>query len=266
MKKSPRNASSIIIWVIAGLIIAFLIFPVIVIIPMAFSSANYLTFPPPGFSTQWWREFFSRPDWTTATINSFKVAILCTIISTILGTAASFTLVRKKFRGKNLVYTVLLSPMIIPSIIWAVSVYFFFAPMHLVGSWVAIALNHVVAAMPFVVIVISGNLKSFDINLEHAAATLGAGKLTTFFRITFPLIKPGLLTAALFSFMTSFDELLIALYLSGQTARTLPRRMWDGLRYEINPTIPVASTFLICLTLLILLAIMLSRKSGKKFQ
>jgi putative spermidine/putrescine transport system permease protein len=237
------------LYAVCGLVFLFLVFPILIVVPMAFSSAQYLAFPPPGFSLQWWQEYFSRPDWTSATILSFQVAVVAMILATALGTAASFTLVRAKFRGKNLVYSIILSPIIIPPIIIAIAAYFFYAGLHLVGNWIPIALGHTILALPVVVVIVSATLKGFDETLEHAAMNLGANQLTTFRRVTFPLIRPGVVTAALFAFMISFDELLIALFLSGENAVTLPKRMWDGLRLEINPTIPVVSTLLIVISL-----------------
>ncbi len=257
-------AGNFLLYTFTFLLVLLLIAPILVIIPMSFSSAKFLTFPPPGLSLQWWQEYFSRPDWIKATLNSVKIGITSTLVATILGTLASFPLVRLKFRGKNFIYSLILAPMIIPGIIWAISEYFFFSDLRLVGNWIVIALCHAVVALPFVVIVVSASLKGFDEKLEHAAASLGADKLTTFRRITFPLIRPSILTASLFSFMISFDELLVAKFLGSQNAITLPKRMWDGLRYEINPTIPVASTLFLFMTFLMLVLIVIVKKKSSR--
>lgn len=263
--KPPRDYSSFLLYCVCGLVFFYLVVPIIIIIPLAFSSAAHLTFPPPGLSLRWWHEYFSRRDWTGATILSFQVALVTMILATSLGTLASFTLVRVRFPGKNLLYSLILSPLIIPVIITAISSYFFFARLQLIGNWLTIALGHTIVALPIVIIIVSASLKSFDQALEHAALNLGADRFRTFWYVTFPLIRSGVFTAALFAFLTSFDELLIALFLSGERAKTLPRRMWDGLRLEINPTIAVVSTILIFLTCIFLLLISeLSHRRSKQ--
>jgi putative spermidine/putrescine transport system permease protein len=263
--RPPRDYSVFLLYVLCGLILFYLVVPILIIIPLAFSSASHLTFPPPGISLRWWEEYFSRRDWTGATLLSFQVAMVTMFLATTLGTLASFPLVRSRFPGKNLVYALILSPIILPIIITAIATYFFFARLQLIGNWLTIALGHTILALPIVIIIVSASLKSFDQALEHAALSLGADRLRTFWYVTFPLIRSGVFTAALFAFLTSFDELLIALFLSGERAKTLPRRMWDGLRLEINPTIAVVSTILILLTCILLLLISeLSHRRSKQ--
>ena len=254
-------------WLLIGhctLVLVYLIFPIFVIVPISFSSAKYLTFPPPGFSLQWWTDYLSRRDWTSSTLLSFQVATLTTLLATAHGTAASFTLVRVRFRAKTLVYSLILSPMIVPPIITAIALYFFFSQLRVIGNWMTLVLGHTVIAIPLVVVLVSAALKGFDETLEHAAMSLGAGRLRTFTRVTFPLIRPGILTAALFAFLSSFDELLIAIFLSGTRAVTLPKRMWDGVRFEINPTISVVATILITLSLAVLLGVEMIRRRGQR--
>lgn len=252
-----------VLYMVCGLILLFLIFPVFIIFPLSFSSARYLTFPPPSLSLQWWDAFFSDPKWTSAMGVSFKVAVVATVLAITLGTVASFALVRMRFRGKQLINSIILMPQVLPFIILAISLYFVFGRLHLIGNWIIVSLGHAVLALPLVVIIVSATLKGFDQTLEHAAMNLGANRLTTLRRITFPLIRPGILAAALFAFMTSFDELLIALFLGGERSATLPKRMWEGLRYEIDPVISVVATLLTTISITVLILIQLSRRQPK---
>ena len=258
--QSPWLYGKIVFYIVCALILLFLILPIFVVIPLSFTADRYWTFPPSGFSLRWWHEFFSNVKWTSAMVTSLKVAIVATIISTVLGTGASFTLVRGKFRGKNLILSIILLPQIIPFIIVAISLYFFFAELHLIGNWIIVALGHAVLALPIVVVIISTTLKGFDRTVEYAAMNLGANRLRTYLRITFPMIRPGILVSALFAFMTSFDELLIALFLGGERAATIPKRMWEGLRYEINPTIAVVASMLIIFSVAMLFLVEILRR------
>jgi putative spermidine/putrescine transport system permease protein len=249
-----------------ALVLLYLIFPVFVVIPVSFSSAQYLAFPPPGFSLQWYEKYFDRRDWIDATLLSLRVGIVTSILATILGTAASLALVRGRFRGRNAVNAFLVSPLIIPGIIVAIGVYFFYARMQIVGSPFALALAHTALAIPFVVINVSATLYGFDERLEYAAMNLGANRWQTFWKVTLPIIKPGVFAGALFAFITSFDELIVALFISGTGAVTLPRKMWDGLRTEIDPTIAAVSTLLITLSVLILLSAELLRQRSERMR
>jgi putative spermidine/putrescine transport system permease protein len=239
---------------ITGLVLFYLIFPVLVVVPVSFSSAAYLQFPPPGLSLQWYQKYFDRRDWVEATFLSIRIALLTSIIATFLGTLASLALVRGRFWGRNLITSFIVSPLIIPSIIVAIGVYFFYARLQIVGNWWALALAHTALAIPFVVINVSATLYGFDERLEFAAMNLGANRWQTFSKVTLPIIRPGVFAGALFAFITSFDELIVALFISGTGAVTLPRKMWDGLRQEIDPTIAAVSSLLIALSVLILLS------------
>ena len=241
------------LYLAVALVLLFLVAPILIIVPISFSSAQYLKFPPPGFSLQWYRHFFGRPEWMASLWLSVRVATLSTVLTTILGVLASLALVRGRFRGKSVVYAVILSPMIVPTIITAIAVFFFFARLHLVGSAVAMALGHTVVALPLVVIIVSATLQGFDRRLEQAAISLGASPLTAFRRITLPLIAPGVISGALFAFLTSFDELLIPLFLAGPTSQTLPVRIWNSVIMQIEPTIAAVSSFLIGVAILVML-------------
>jgi putative spermidine/putrescine transport system permease protein len=182
------------------------------------------------------------------------------IIATLLGTLASFALVRGDLKAKGLIYGIILSPMIIPVIVIAVGTYYFFARVHLVGTRVGLILAHTVLAIPFVVVNVTATLQGFDVTLERAALSLGANRLVTFMRVTFPLIKPGMISGALFAFITSFDEVVIAVFISGTRAATLPKQMWDGIREAINPTISAVASLLIVFSISVFLSVELLRR------
>ena len=246
------NPAQTVFYLFCGLILLYLIFPLFIVVPISFSSSSYLAFPPPGFSLRWFENFFGRRDWVSATIISLKIALMATFFSTLLGIPASFALSRSRFRGKNWVYAFILSPLIVPVIITAVAIYFFFAKLKFVGSTVGIAMAHSVLAIPKVIVIVTATLQTFDETLEKAAMNLGASPLRTFFKVTLPMIRPGVISAALFAFITSFDELILTMFICGTRSTTLPKRMWDGIRLEIDPTIAAVSTFIIFVSILIL--------------
>jgi len=211
----------------AGAVLVFLLAPVLIILIVSFSAADYLSFPPPGLSLRWYRRFLGVPTWRQAIGVSVQVASLTMVFATALGLAAAVALVRGRFRGKGAVYAFLLSPAIVPTVITAIGLYFFFVRLKATGSILAMALGHTVLALPIVVIIIAATLQGFDTRLEQAALSLGASRLTALRRITLPLIAPGVLSAALFAFLTSFDELLIPLFLSGVEVQTRGQHVPD---------------------------------------
>jgi len=247
---------------LAGAVLLFLIAPVIIILIVSFSGAHYLSFPPPYLSLRWYQRFLGTPSWRQAIGVSTQVALLTMLFATALGLLAALALVRGRFRGKGMIYAVLLSPLIVPTIITAIGLYFFFVRLKATGSILAMALGHTVLALPVVVIIMAAALQGFDLRLEHAALSLGASRLTALRRITLPLILPGLLSAALFAFLTSFDELLIPLFLSGVEVQTLTVRVWNSLVLEVDPTIAAVSSFLIGVTAVVLGASALLRGRG----
>jgi len=257
------RAAPFAVWVLACLVLFFLVFPIFVIIPISFSGASYLQFPPESFSLRWYQEYFGGGGWWESTLLSFKIAIVVTFFATAFGTAAAFALVRSTFPGKAIVYGVLLSPIIVPSIITAIAVYFLFAPLHLVGNWWGMVLAHTVLAIPLVVVVVSASLSGFRIVLEQAAMGLGASPAVALWRVTLPIISPGIATAALLAFLASFDEVVVAIFLSGTNAVTLPKKMWDGVWLEITPVIAAASTIIIGLTVILFVAIEFLRRRSE---
>jgi putative spermidine/putrescine transport system permease protein len=263
-KRRRISLTRAILYLITGLVLFYLVFPVFVVVPVSFSSASYLQFPPPGFSLQWYEKYFDRRDWVDATFLSLRVGFATAILATILGTVAALGLVRGRFPGRNAINAFLVSPLIIPAIIVAIGVYFFYARLQIVGNQYALVLAHTALALPFVVINVSATLYGFDERLEYAAMNLGANRWQTFWKVTLPLIRPGVFAGALFAFITSFDELIVALFISGTGAVTLPRKMWDGLRQEIDPTIAAVSTILISISVLILLTAELFRQRSER--
>ena len=240
------------LWALGGAVLLFLVAPVLIIVIVSFSGADYLRFPPPFLSLRWYHRFLGVSVWRRAIGVSAQVAGLTMLFATLLGFLAALALVRGRFRGKGVIYAFLLSPAIVPTIITAIGLYFFFARLKVTGSILAMALGHTVLALPVVVIIMAATLQGFDIRLEQAALSLGAGRLTALRRITLPLIVPGLLSAALFAFLTSFDELLIPLFLSGVEVQTLTVRVWNSLLLEVDPTIAAVSSFLIGVTTAVL--------------
>lgn len=259
-KPIRKNYFSYLLFFFCGLIFLYLILPIFIIIPISFSSARFLTFPPPGYSLQWYKNYLFSRDWMEATFTSLQVASITTVFSTILGTLLAFILMRGKFRFKNWIYTFAVSPTIVPPIIVAIAIYFFYSKIQLVGTVIGMVMAHTILATPFVLVIVSSTLKGFDETLEKASLSLGATPFKTFIFVTLPLIKPGLLSASFFAFITSFDELVIAIFIAGTHAVTLPKRMWDGIRLEIDPTISAVSSIFIGISILLMILIEIIKK------
>jgi putative spermidine/putrescine transport system permease protein len=237
---------------LVGLVLAFLALPILLIVVVSFSSAAYLTFPPPGFGLRWYRAYLDSREWLEATSLSVTIAAAVVVLSTTLGTLAALGLTRLPRAARAVTAALFLSPLIVPGIVVAIGIYYAFSRYGLIGSPVGLVLAHTCLAVPFVVTSVSASLAGFDRRLEQAARSLGARPWGAFRQVTLPLIRPGVLVGALFAFITSFDELIVALFLSGSEAVTLPRRMWDDLRFAIDPTIAAVATLTIVLTALLL--------------
>ncbi|MFD1910871.1 ABC transporter permease [Halodurantibacterium flavum] len=235
--------------VMAFAVALFLILPIFVIVPTSLSAGSFLSFPPPGFSLQWYERLISRPEWLRSAWLSIWIALLVTVAATILGTLGALGLVRSSFRGKKLLLALILSPLIIPGVIVAIAIYFFYARVKLIGSPVAIAVAHTTLAVPFVVVNVSAALQGLDRRLEMAAQNLGASSLRTFQLVTLPIIRPGIAAGALFAFITSFDELIVALFISGPSQVTLPLRMWESMRSSLDPTLAAVSVIAITVSI-----------------
>jgi len=251
-------------WTSAVLVLLFLLAPILAIVPLSFSSGNFLTYPLPGYSLRWYEELLTSEKWIPALRNSMIIGVSSTILSTALGTLAAMGLNRAQFAFKPLVMGLLLSPMIVPMVITAIGVYFFFAPLGLTNSYTGLILAHTALAAPFVVITVSATLAHFDGNMSRAAASLGASPTLAFFRVVLPLIMPGVFSGALFAFATSFDEVVVALMIAGPEQRTLPREMFSGIRESINPTITAVATVLICTSILLLSCLEMLRRRSER--
>jgi putative spermidine/putrescine transport system permease protein len=248
----------------AGLVCIFLVLPSLIVVPMSFNGDNLLRFPPHSLSLVWYAEYFTLAEWRSATWNSFTIALAVTVLATILGTLAALGLVRGRIPLRNFYIFLMFMPMIVPPIVSAVSMYGVFAEFKLVGTFPGMVLAHTVLALPFVVINVAAVLQRMDWSVERAARSLGASALSAFIHVTLPMIRPGLVVAAIFAFITSFDEVVIALYISGSQAVTLPVQMWSGLRFEINPIVASVSTLMLGLSVLSLIAISLLTRLGAR--
>lgn len=244
-----------------GAALLFLIAPAFVVVILAFTDERALTFPPTGYSLRWFEEFFNSPIWISATIRSFGVAFATAIFATILGGLAALAMARSQSRFTKVIFGLVLAPMVAPRIVIAVGLFYLMAQIGMVASNTGLIIGHTLLAIPFTFIAIGSVLKGYDWRLNQAAATLGAGKITVLRLITLPLVRGGIASAALFAFVTSFDELTIALFISGGLKSTLPKQMWDDMYLQLNPTLAAVSVVvLFVVTLMLLAAQRLSRK------
>ena len=240
---------------LAVLTLLYLILPVLAIVPLSFSSSTFLVYPIPSWSIRWYEHLVTSDAWRMAAKNSFIVAPSATVLATVLGTLAALGLAKANFRGKAIVMAVLISPMIVPVIVVGVGMYLFFAPLGLANTYIGLIMAHAALGVPFVVTTVGATLQGFDGNLVKASLSLGANPTRTFFRITLPVIAPGVISGALFAFATSFDEVVVTLFLAGANQTTLPRQMFTGIRENITPTIAALATILIIFSTALLLAL-----------
>lgn len=254
------TAGRLLLVTVVGLILLFLALPILVVVVVSLSSATYLTFPPPAFGLRWYTAYFTSDDWLRSTWLSLWVAACVVALATLLGTLAAVGIGRLPRALRVPAAALIVSPLIVPVIVAAIGIYYVFARYGLVGTPVGLILAHTCLAAPFVFISVSASLAGIDRRLEQAALSLGATPGGTFLQITLPLIRPGVIAGALFAFVASFDELVVALFLSGSDAVTLPRRMWDDVQYQIEPTIAAVSTLTIVLTVVLMGCAHLLRK------
>ncbi len=259
--------------VLCALIFLFLIMPILVILPLSFNAEPYFTFNeemlrfnPDAYSLRWYHDIFGNPQWIHSIQNSFIIAIFSTLLATILGTMAALGLSRSHMPGRTLVMGLLISPMIVPLIITAAGMYFFYSNIGLAQTYVGIILAHTALGTPFVVITVTATLVGFDHSLTRASASLGADPTRTFFKVIVPLILPGVISGALFAFITSFDEVVVVLFLAGFEQRTIPRQMWAGIREQISPTILAVATLLIGFSILLMTALELLRRRNERLR
>jgi putative spermidine/putrescine transport system permease protein len=246
--------------------LVFLIAPVLVIIPLAFNADPYFTYPVQDYTLKWFMEFFTDETWRISVRNSFVIALAATLIATALGTLAAVGLMHRNLPGRALITAILVSPMIVPIVIVAVGAYFFYSTLGIANSLTGIILAHAVLGTPFVLITVSATLAGFDLSLVRAARVLGASPWTAFRRVTLPIIWPGVFSGALFAFATSFDEVVVVLFLGSVEQRTIPRQMWTGLREQLSPTILAAAVVLIMISVAMLLTLEALRRRNARLR
>ncbi|MDE0969058.1 MAG: ABC transporter permease [Octadecabacter sp.] len=272
--------------VICGLIFFFLIAPIVVIIPLSFNAENFFTFTPEmlsldpsGFSTKHYQDFFSSSDWQLALRNSLKIAPVATFLSVSLGTLAAIGLSQSHVPFRRAIMAILISPMIVPLIISATGMYFFYSnpyiptpfgrielPFTLTGTYWGVVLAHAALGIPFVIITVTATLVGFDQSLTRAAANMGANPVTTFFKVQMPLILPGVVSGGLFAFITSFDEVVVVLFVGSAGQKTLPWQMFTGLREQISPTILAVATILIAVSIVLLIVVEMLRRRSERLR
>ena len=236
-------------YVICGAVLAFLVVPVFAIVPLSFSSEPWFKYPLPGISLRWYEELLSSERWRLSFTNSLIVATASTVLATFLGTMAALGMSGKRLRFHNALVGLILAPMVMPLVISAVALFFAFSTIGLNNSYTAMVIAHTILSSPFVFLIVSAALANFDYTLLRAGASLGASKLMIFRTVTLPLIAPGVGAGALFAFITSWDEVIVVLFLGGPEHRTLPRQMFSGIREEISPTITAIATLLIAVAI-----------------
>lgn len=251
----------------------FLIAPILVIIPLSFNAEPYFTFTEgmmaldkEAYSVRWYKDIATNPQWIFSAKNSIFVATFSTLIATVLGTLAALGLSQSHMPYRPLVMGVLISPMIVPLIISAAGMFFFYSKIGLSQTMPGLILAHAVLGTPFVVITVTATLAGFDHSLTKAAQSLGSGTSRTFFKIQMPLILPGVVSGSLFAFITSFDEVVVVFFLAGFEQRTIPRQMWAGIREQISPTILAVATILVCVSILLLTTVELLRRRNERLR
>lgn len=253
------------LWAFSIAILAFLLAPLLAIIPLSFSSSAYLQYPIPSLTFRWYLDFLESADWRTAFRNTFFIGTSTAFFSMTLGTLAALGLSHERCPIKRTLTAFFISPMIVPVIILAVGTYFFFAPLGLTNGFVGIILAHTALAVPFVVVAVSATLSGLDRNLLRAAASLGAHPVRSFFKVVLPIVAPGVISGGLFAFATSLDEVVMILFLGGPGQNTVPRQMFDGIKYFSSPTLTAVATVLIGLSILLLVLVSLLRSLSRRY-
>ena len=253
------------LYTLAACVMLFLVIPTFIVIPMSFSASQYLEFPPRAWSFRWYESYFNSISWMAATKTSFLAALLTMIIATPLGLAAAYGLSVSQHKANQLIFLLLISPMMIPIILIAIGVFYLYVRLKMVNTLPGLVLAHTVHALPLALIILSAAFKSYDARLEMAARNLGASRFKAFMSVTLPQIKFSVITAAILSFLSSFDEVIIAMFISGGQNATLTRNMFNALRDQIDPTIASISTLMILVssTLLIASQVIGKRKRGR---
>ena len=259
--------------VICGIVFFFLIAPIIVIVPLSFNAEDFFTFTPEmlaldpdGYSLKHYNDFFTNPDWQQAMWNSVRIAPMATLLSVSFGTLAAIGLSQPHVPFRRALMAILISPMIVPLIISAAGMYFFYSRVGLQGSYWGVVLAHAALGIPFVIITVTATLVGFDRSLTRAAANLGANPVTTFAKVQMPLILPGVISGGLFAFITSFDEVVVVLFVGSAGQKTLPWQMFTGLREQISPTILAVATILVTISAILLATIEILRRRSERLR
>lgn len=261
MMQSRTTLGRRVLWAYCGLTLFFLCAPIGIVVVVSFNATEFIQFPPQGWSLRWYENYWSARQWIGPTLLSLRVAAVTMVLSTVLGTTAAIGLTRGRFRGRRAVEFFFVSPMVVPSIVLAIGLYLLLARFKLVGQPLALYLAHSVVATPLVIVIVSAALRTTDTAIELAARSLGAGYFRTLWHVTLPSILPAVISGAAFAFLASFDEVVLAIFLGGPATTTLPKRMWESVRYEIDPTLTAISTLLALIPIILLAAIAVVRRA-----
>ena len=252
------------LYIVAAIILFLLVIPTFIVMPMSFSDSQYLEFPPENWSVRWYEVYFGSNKWMNATVTSLQVGVLTMLVATPIGTMAAYALFVSGHRASRAVFTMLITPMIVPVILIAIGTFYAYGRVGLNNTITGLVIAHTVLAAPLVMIVITSALRNYDLNQERVARSLGATRVKAFFVITLPQIKFSIVTSALLSFLTSFDEVIISIFVSGGSNATLTKHMFAALRDYIDPTIAAISTIMILISTTLLLAVQfIDRRGGK---
>jgi putative spermidine/putrescine transport system permease protein len=258
---------------ICGAVFVFLITPILVVMPLSFNAQDFFTFTPEmlrfdpaGYSLKHYRDFFTNSDWQNSLANSVRIAPVATLLSVSFGTLAAIGLSQSHVPFRRTIMAILISPMIVPLIISAAGMYFFYSRIGLQGTYIGVVLAHAALGIPFVIITVTATLVGFDSSLTRAAANMGANPVTTFFRVQMPLILPGVISGGLFAFITSFDEVVVVLFVGSAGQKTLPWQMFTGLREQISPTILAVATILVIISIALLTVVELLRRRSERLR
>jgi len=249
------------LWTYCVLTLVFLCAPILIVVVVSFNASEFIEFPPRAWSLRWYQNYFRARQWVEPTLLSLRIAFVTMVLSTVLGTAAAIGLTRGRFRGRRMLEFFFVSPMVMPTIVLAIGLYLLFARFKVVGQPLALYLAHTVVAAPLVIVIVSAALKTTDSAIELAARSLGAGYFRTLWHVTLPAILPSVVSGAAFAFLLSFDEVVLAIFLGGPATTTLPKRMWESVRYEIDPTLTAISTLLVIIPIVILTGVEIVRRS-----
>jgi mannopine transport system permease protein len=251
-----RPIGQVVVTLLAGLVVAlilfFLVLPTLIIIPMSLSATSHLQFPPQGITLKWYSAYFRDPDWMVATWFSLRIAIATSVTATVVGTMTALAIVRGDMPFKGTLHALSLGPMIVPHIVLGVALYLTFSPLQLTGTFIGFLIGHTVLAVPFVVITVTAALQRLDPALDLAALNCGANRTQTFFHITLPNIAPGVASGAVFSFLASFDEATVAFFISDVGGKSIGRKMFEDIDFNLTPVIAAASTVIVVASLFLI--------------